>query len=287
MARHLGAHLCRCTGYVKILDAIEAVAKGKPFEPALRRRQSAGRGAKYEAAELAPRRPRLHRRHARARACCTPRCTSPPTPAPTSSRIDTAAALAAPGVVGRVHRRRHPRRAARRHHLQGLAGDDPGRRPHVVRRRRAGDRRRRDPPAGPRRGRAGRRSTTTCCEPVTDPVAALDDRRADRRVGHRLQRAAASATYARGDVDGRARRQRPHRARGVPDPAHRARLPRARDHARRARRRRRRAAPARVLRRPGRVGRPRRHRPRARRRQRRRSRSSWCRTAAPSAARRT
>ncbi|MFM7820584.1 MAG: molybdopterin cofactor-binding domain-containing protein [Actinomycetota bacterium] len=29
MARHLGAHLCRCTGYVKILDAIETVAKGE------------------------------------------------------------------------------------------------------------------------------------------------------------------------------------------------------------------------------------------------------------------
>jgi xanthine dehydrogenase molybdenum-binding subunit len=27
MARHLGAHLCRCTGYVKILDAIEMVAQ--------------------------------------------------------------------------------------------------------------------------------------------------------------------------------------------------------------------------------------------------------------------
>jgi xanthine dehydrogenase molybdenum-binding subunit len=27
-ARHLGAHLCRCTGYVKILDAVEAVARG-------------------------------------------------------------------------------------------------------------------------------------------------------------------------------------------------------------------------------------------------------------------
>ena len=27
MARHLGAHLCRCTGYTKILDAIDAVAK--------------------------------------------------------------------------------------------------------------------------------------------------------------------------------------------------------------------------------------------------------------------
>ena len=28
MARHLGAHLCRCTGYVKVLDAIEAGAAG-------------------------------------------------------------------------------------------------------------------------------------------------------------------------------------------------------------------------------------------------------------------
>ncbi|MGB0821919.1 MAG: (2Fe-2S)-binding protein, partial [Ilumatobacteraceae bacterium] len=33
MAPHLGAHLCRCTGYVKILDAIEAVAHGTPVEP--------------------------------------------------------------------------------------------------------------------------------------------------------------------------------------------------------------------------------------------------------------
>lgn len=32
MARHLGAHLCRCTGYVKILDAIECVAKGEVKE---------------------------------------------------------------------------------------------------------------------------------------------------------------------------------------------------------------------------------------------------------------
>lgn len=28
MARHLGAHLCRCTGYVKVLDAIQSVAAG-------------------------------------------------------------------------------------------------------------------------------------------------------------------------------------------------------------------------------------------------------------------
>ncbi|MFN0029504.1 MAG: molybdopterin cofactor-binding domain-containing protein [Acidimicrobiales bacterium] len=51
MARHLGAHLCRCTGYVKILDAIEAVAKGKHCE--IRPAAAPGlSGAKYEAAAL-------------------------------------------------------------------------------------------------------------------------------------------------------------------------------------------------------------------------------------------
>lgn len=34
-ARHLGAHLCRCTGYVKILDAIEALARGESPVPSL------------------------------------------------------------------------------------------------------------------------------------------------------------------------------------------------------------------------------------------------------------
>ena len=52
MAPHLGAHLCRCTGYVKILDAIESVAKGKTFQPALGSGIGAS-GAKYEAGELA------------------------------------------------------------------------------------------------------------------------------------------------------------------------------------------------------------------------------------------
>jgi xanthine dehydrogenase molybdenum-binding subunit len=52
MARHLGAHLCRCTGYVKILEAIDAVAKGKHFEPALAAAVG-GTGAKYEAGALA------------------------------------------------------------------------------------------------------------------------------------------------------------------------------------------------------------------------------------------
>jgi len=52
MARHLGAHLCRCTGYVKVLDAIEAVAKGKEFDPRLSN-VIGGAGVKYEAGELA------------------------------------------------------------------------------------------------------------------------------------------------------------------------------------------------------------------------------------------
>ncbi len=51
MARHLGAHLCRCTGYVKVLDAIDAVAQGKEMTPALASGIGTS-GAKYEAAEL-------------------------------------------------------------------------------------------------------------------------------------------------------------------------------------------------------------------------------------------
>jgi xanthine dehydrogenase molybdenum-binding subunit len=48
----LGAHLCRCTGYTKIIDAVTDLAQGASFEPAL----ASGigkRGAKYLAADLA------------------------------------------------------------------------------------------------------------------------------------------------------------------------------------------------------------------------------------------
>ena len=51
MARHLGAHLCRCTGYVKVLDAIEAVARGTVVDPVLPGGIGTS-GAKYQAAEL-------------------------------------------------------------------------------------------------------------------------------------------------------------------------------------------------------------------------------------------
>ena len=52
MARHLGAHLCRCTGYVKVLDAIESVARNESPVPATTVGVGS-RGVKYEAHELA------------------------------------------------------------------------------------------------------------------------------------------------------------------------------------------------------------------------------------------
>jgi xanthine dehydrogenase molybdenum-binding subunit len=52
MARHLGAHLCRCTGYVKVLEAIETVAKGTPVTVEMPGGVGS-RGAKYEAEALA------------------------------------------------------------------------------------------------------------------------------------------------------------------------------------------------------------------------------------------
>ena len=52
MSRHLGAHLCRCTGYVKVLDAIEAVAHGK-IPDATPLGGIGSRGVKYEAEALA------------------------------------------------------------------------------------------------------------------------------------------------------------------------------------------------------------------------------------------
>ena len=50
-ARHLGAHLCRCTGYTKILDAVELLARGEE-PPAVPLGGIGSRGPKYESLEL-------------------------------------------------------------------------------------------------------------------------------------------------------------------------------------------------------------------------------------------
>ncbi|MEN9804732.1 MAG: hypothetical protein RIS41_1579 [Actinomycetota bacterium] len=52
MSRHLGANLCRCTGYVKVLDAIEAIAQKRDVAPTVPGGVGS-RGVKYEAEELA------------------------------------------------------------------------------------------------------------------------------------------------------------------------------------------------------------------------------------------
>ncbi|CAB4573001.1 unannotated protein [freshwater metagenome] len=97
MAKHLGANLCRCTGYVKVLDAIEAVALNRPVV-AVQPGGVGSSGMKYEARDLALgdrgyvddiRIPgMLH-----AALCLTAHARADVT------GIDATAALAAPGVV--------------------------------------------------------------------------------------------------------------------------------------------------------------------------------------------
>ncbi|MGI9602725.1 MAG: molybdopterin cofactor-binding domain-containing protein [Acidimicrobiales bacterium] len=51
-SRHLGAHLCRCTGYIKILDAVDSLAAGET-PVAIAPGGIGSRGIKYEGCDLA------------------------------------------------------------------------------------------------------------------------------------------------------------------------------------------------------------------------------------------
>ncbi|MGH9186820.1 MAG: molybdopterin cofactor-binding domain-containing protein, partial [Acidimicrobiales bacterium] len=95
-SRHLGAHLCRCTGYVKILDAVEALAQDT-LPPMEVPGGVGSSGIKYESCDLAVgRRPYIDDMappgllHAALRLTDHARASV--------TRIDTAAALAVDGV---------------------------------------------------------------------------------------------------------------------------------------------------------------------------------------------
>ena len=252
MARHLGAHLCRCTGYVKVLDAIEAVALGKELVPA-RPGGIGSSGAKYEAAELALgdrgyiddlRVPGMVHGalrltdHARADIV----------------RIDTSRAATAPGVIA-VH----------------TAADVPGE-------LRIGIIHKDWPifiPEGGRTSYAGdvlaivsaetKQQARAAAElidveyvvhrPITDPVAAIDD--PEIAVWGTDSNVLSVSEYRRGDTDAALGGERPRRARGLRDAARRARVPRAGVDAGGAERRR---PAARVLGWSRHLGRPQRHR---------------------------
>ena len=97
MKPHLGAHLCRCTGYVKILDAIEAVAVGKQLQPQLSTTVG-GVGAKYQAPELTLG-DRDYIDDIRVPGMLHAAIVKSPVPRGTIRGIDTSAARALPGVV--------------------------------------------------------------------------------------------------------------------------------------------------------------------------------------------
>ena len=265
MAPHLGAHLCRCTGLRQDPRRHRGRRQGQAVRAGARPATVGGVGRQVRGRRADARRPWLHRRHPRARHAARRAALHRPRPR-RHRRHRHRGGRGRRRRRRRVHRRRHPRRAAGRHHPQGLAGDDPGRRAHVVRRRRAGDRRRRDPPAGAGRGRAGRRSATTCSHRSPTRSRRIAAGAPRGRVGHRRQRAVAQRL--------RPRRRRRRRSPPAPTRCTRCSRPSASSTPSSSRSRRwpcRRRVDgerhaARVLRRPGRVGRPRRHLPRARRR---------------------
>jgi len=209
----LSGHLCRCTGYGRIFDAVAAAAAGwesgelphgdvprRPVVFAAARPAPSGavgasapryRGVEYALGAkpfIADMRVEgmLHgavvlAAHPRARVLA----------------IDPAPALALPGVARRGHGRGRAGRAPRRHHRPRLAGVRRGRRNDALRRRRdrAGGCRLAVPRAPCRRGGGGQLRGARA---VTSPAEAL---RPDAPRVHEAGNVLDVCAFARGDVD--------------------------------------------------------------------------------------
>ena len=219
IAHDLRAHLCRCTGYTKIVDAVELFAAARRGEspPAAAvdgRVGSPPAPLSRQASWCSGERP-VRRRHP-CPECCSRRCVSATTRGRGAGASTPPPARAMPGVAPRAHRGGRAGRAIRRADREGLAGvrrrsarrpaasatcspsswrrtadGPPGRRRH---RRRLRSPRRRSPT--PRRRSAAR------CPESCIPAAICSARSAIRR-GDVEAAFAASAPRGRGHVSRR------------------------------------------------------------------------------------
>ena len=113
ISRALLGNLCRCTGYVKVLDAIELAPRARCGEPLPELDDTAGSARVRRATRATSSRSATSRSWAtcRRRRCCTGPFASLTIPARRILRIDTSKAEAHPGVVAVRDRRGRPRRA--------------------------------------------------------------------------------------------------------------------------------------------------------------------------------
>ena len=201
IAHALLGNLCRCTGYVKVVDAIELAAAARRGEPLPVPDRSGRVGSRTRAL------PRLRSsRSATSRSSATWSCPGwlhgalrfSDHPRARVLRIDTVGGRGAPRRARRRHRRRRPRRADAGLDHEGLAPARRRGRDDRVRRRRDRGRRRGDTARRPRGGGA-RRGRVRGARPRDRPLRGAGRRRAEAPRGR--ERALGLARSTRGDVD--------------------------------------------------------------------------------------
>ena len=163
----LAGNLCRCTGYVKIVDAVELVAQARRGRADARarhvRRGSGSRTARYEGRELAlGDKPYINDMTAPGMLHGAIRSQRPPA-GPRAPDRRRAGARRIPGVVAVAARGATCRASASQGaDHEGLAAVRRRGRDHALRRRRARRRRRREPRTPRARPRRSSRSSTRC-----------------------------------------------------------------------------------------------------------------------------